>query len=380
MSFFDEADEPRRAPRPRRTPPGGGGSRRPPAADHQQLLVRRLIALGAFVVLLILVVLLVKGCVSGQRESALKDYNRSVGTLVDQSRTEVSRPLFQALSGAAGQQQQTLQDTLNQLRLVADEQLRRAQGLSAPGSAKDAQGDFTLSMTLRRDGVRKIADLIGQAVGRSAASSSAVNQIAGQMRAFDAADVIYSQRVAPLILSALRSNGIAASYDGTSGERVTPGSDFLTNIGWISPTYVGQQLGASSGTSGSSATRSGTIAPGLHGHQLDSVSVGSTTLSSSSSNTIPASAASSFNVTFTNGGVNDETNVKVDVVVTANGTTVRGQRVVPTTKAGQQLTVAVPLSGAPPTGGPATVRVTIERVPGETSTANNTQTFNALFQ
>jgi hypothetical protein len=377
LSFFDEADEPRRGPRPRRTPPGGG-SRRPPAADHQTLLVRRLVAAGAFVVVLILLVVLIKGCVSGQREQALKDYNRNVRTLVDQSRTEVARPLFQALSGASGQQQQTLQDTLNQLRLVADEQLKRGQGLSAPDAAKQAQSDFVLSMSLRRDGVRKIADLIQQAVGRSAASTTAVNQIAGQMRAFDAADVVYSQRVAPLVLNALRSNGIAASYDGTAGERVTPQSNFLSNIGWINPTFVAQQLGAS--TAGSSTTaRDGTPAPGLHGHQIDSVSVGGTTLDPSGSNTIPASSASSFSVTFTNGGENDETNVKVDVAVTADGRTVRGQRVVPSTRAHAQTSVDVPLSGPPPTGGPATVRVTVEPVPGERSTDNNTQTFNALF-
>ncbi len=380
MSFFDEADEPRRAPRPRRPPPGGG-SRRPPAADNQTLLVRRLVAAGAFVVLLILIVVLIKGCVSGQRESALKDYNRNVRTLVDQSRTEVARPLFSTLAGASGRQQQQLQDSLNQLQLVADQQLRRAQGLSAPGAAKEAQSDFVLSMSLRRDGVRQIAALIGPAVGRSAASSGAVNQIAGQMRAFDAADVIYSQRVAPLILQALRSNGIAASYDGTAGEQVEPQSGFLSDIGWISPTFVASQLGAtlpSSGSSGSTA-RSGTIAPGLHGHQVDSVSVGGTTLDSGGSNTIPASAASTFNVTITNGGVNTETNVRVDVTVTANGRTVRGQRIVAQTVAGQQLTVPVPLNGSPPTGGPATIRVTVEPVPGERSTDNNTQTFNALF-
>jgi hypothetical protein len=377
LSYFDEAaDAPRRATRPRRTPPGGG-SRRPPTADHQTLLVRRLVAAGAFVVVLILLVVLVKGCVSGQREQALKDYNRNVRTLVDQSRTEVARPLFQALSGASGQQQQTLQDTLNQLRLVADEELKRAQGLSAPGSAKEAQNDFVLSMSLRRDGVRKIADLIGQAVGRSAASSTAVNQIAGQMRAFDAADVVYSQRVAPLLLNALRANGIAASYDGTAGESVTPQSNFLANIGWINPAFVAQQLGAA--TASSTTTRNGTPAPGLHGHQIDSVSVGGTTLDPSGSNTTPASSASSFRVTFTNGGQNDETNVKVDVEVTANGRTVRGQRVVPSTRAGAQTSADVPLSGPPPTGGPATIRVTVQPVLGERSTANNTQTFNALF-
>ena len=52
--------------------------------DHQTLLVRRLVAAGAVVLVVVLLVVLVKGCVDSRREAALKDYNRSVLTLVEQ--------------------------------------------------------------------------------------------------------------------------------------------------------------------------------------------------------------------------------------------------------------------------------------------------------
>ena len=107
------------------------------------------------------------------------------------------------------------------------------------------------------------------------------------MQAFNASDVIYSQRVAPLILKGLKDDGIAASYDGTAGEQVLPYADFLPDISWMSPAYVAGQLGASA----SSGRTSGTPAPGLHGHQIDSVSVNGVDLTTDGSNRIAASAA-----------------------------------------------------------------------------------------
>ncbi|MGB2710688.1 MAG: hypothetical protein WBC33_04165 [Conexibacter sp.] len=343
--------------------------------DHQTLLVRRLVAAGGVVLVIILLVVLVKGCVDNRREQALKDYNREAKQLVEASRSGVSKPLFTALSGASGQEATQLQETLNQLRGVADEELQQAERLDVPGGMAEAQDDLELVLSLRRDGVEQIADLIQKAVGKSAAAAAAVDQIAGQMKAFSASDVIYSQRVAPLILRGLKDDGIAASYDGTAGEQVLPEADFLPNIGWISPTYVAGQLGATSGGS-----PSGTPAPGLHGHQLDAVSVGGVELVAGASNRIPANPPPTFMVTFTNGGENDETNVKVTVEITGAGAPIKAQAVVPNTTAGEQATANVQLGKAPPTSGPVTITVTVEQVAGEETLDNNTQEYTALFE
>jgi hypothetical protein len=343
--------------------------------DQQTLLVRRLIAAGAVVLVVILLVVLVKGCVDSRRTAALKDYNRNVRALVQESDSEVSKPFFQALSGAASQQPTQVTATLNQLREVADEELAHAGRLGVPDEMSEAQRDFQLVLSLRRDGVAKVADLIQPAVGKTAAASAAVNQIAGQMRAFDASDVVYSQRVAPLILRALKNDGIAASYDGTAGEQVLPQADFLPSLSWINPTFVATQIGASV-----NGGKVGAPAPGLHGHGLDSVSVGNTTLQPGGSNEIPANPPPTFTVNFTNGGQNDETNVKVDVVVTGgSGAPIKASQIVPTTSAGQSATASVQLPRAPSTAGGSTIKVTIEKVPGEQSLENNSQTYTALF-
>jgi hypothetical protein len=375
LSFFDEADEPRRTIRQRRPSSSGGGGRHRPPMDHQTLLVRRLVAAGAVVLVIILMVVFIKSCADSRRTAALKDYNRNVRTLVEESKNSVSKPFFQALTGASGRQQKDVQETINQLRSVAEEELNQAQRLDVPGAMGTAQDDLELALSLRRDGVQKVADMIQQALGKSAAAGTAVNQIAGQMQAFNASDVLYSQRVAPLILKGLKDDGISASYDGTAGEQVLPYSDFLPSISWMDPTYVGTQLGAS--TSGGAT---GTPAPGLHGHQLDSVSVGGTDLTPGGSNRIPATPPPTFTVTFTNGGENNETGVVVTVEVTGNGAPIKAQKTVPTTTAGQQMSTDVQLPKSPPTNGAVTIKVTVEKVPGEQSLDNNTQSYPALFE
>ncbi len=344
--------------------------------DHQTLLVRRLVAAGGVVLVVVLLVVLVKGCVDSRREAALKDYNRSVRTLVEQSRSAVSKPFFEALSGASSGEPTQVQETINQLRVVADEELSQAQRIDTPGAMSGAQSDLELLLSLRRDGVKNVADQIQTALGGTAGAGTAVDKIAGQMQAFNASDVIYSQRVAPLILKGLKDNGIAASYDGSAGEQVLPYSNFLPDISWMSPDFVAQQLGASSGSS----RTNGTPAPGLHGHQLDSVSVGGVDLTSTGSNRIPASPPPTFVVNFTNGGENDETNVRVTVEITGSGTPIRAQAIVPNTTAGQSATANVTLRQSPSTSGPSTIRVTVEQVPGEQSLDNNTASYTALFE
>lgn len=377
MSFFDEADEPRTTPRPRRAPSGGGGARRRPPTDEQTLLVRRLVAAGAVVVVLVLMVVLVRGCVGSRREQALKDYNREVRTLVEQSTRTVGAPLFQALSGAGGEEGEQVNETINQLRVEAEGQLERAQSLDAPDEVAEAQGDLELVLSLRHDGVQQIAERIQPALGSGAQATSAVRDIAAQMQAFNASDVVYSQRVAPLILDALKDEGIAASYDGTAGEEVAPYSEFLTDIGLMDPANVARLLGTGSAT----ADDEGRPAPGLHGHQIDSVTAGGVTLDPSTSVTLPATPAPTFDVAFTNGGEHEEQNVRVRVEISGGGgSPLSAETVVPTTGPGESATASVEFRQSPSTGGPSEITVTVEPVPGEEGTDNNVATYNVLFE
>ena len=59
LSFFDEDDEPRRTPRPRRASPAGGGVA---TADSQTLLIRRGVALVGGILVLLLLLFFVNSC------------------------------------------------------------------------------------------------------------------------------------------------------------------------------------------------------------------------------------------------------------------------------------------------------------------------------
>lgn len=365
MSFFDDPDEPT-TPAPRRRPPSGGGGG---GNDQQTVLVRRLVAVAVVVLLIVVVIVGVKGCVDSQKTDALKEFNSNVSTIVGESDNQVSKPLFKLLTGASSRSPTDVQNQINQLTVVAGEEVSRAKGLDAPDELSSAKSSFVLTLDLRHDGVAKIARLIQPALSKnSQTATTAVNRIAGQMRAFDASDVIYTLKVAPQIAKALDDDGITV---GGTGEQIAA-TKFLPDIRWLDPTYVAQQLG-SSGSAGGKAT------PGTHGHQLDSVSVGGTELSTDGPNTVPATPPPTFTVAFTNGGDNDESNVVVKVTVEGAGKPIEGTQTVPSTTAGQSATADVRLSASPPTGQELSVKVTVEPVPGETNVDNNTQTFPVTF-
>jgi hypothetical protein len=377
LSFFDEGDEPTqvrsRPARPRRpaTAARGGGAGAPP--DRQTARVRQAVGLGALVVLAFLIVLGFKGCLDSRKDNALKDYNRNVTAVINDSDQSVGKPFFQRMSDGARNSSQ-LQVQINQLRLAAEDDVKRAKAFDVPGDMGPAQRNLELVLNLRSEGLTKVADQIPAALGRGQTSEDAVNKIAGEMQAFLASDVVYAQRVAPLIKDALDKNDV-------KGQQIA-GSRFMTDISWLSPATVASRLGRSAGTSGSSGS-SGQVAPGLHGHGLDGTSVGATALQPEAPgvvNRVPWSNNPTITVKFTNQGDNDESNVKVSVAVKpTSGKTITATKTIGQTKAKAQSTVNIPLGSAPPAGTPTTLSVVIAKVGGEKTTANNRSSYTVIF-
>jgi hypothetical protein len=362
LSFFDEADEPRTPPRTRR--PSGTG-RRPPA-DQQAIQIRRAVAAVAILVVIILLVIGIHSCQVSQRNSSLRDYNHNVSSLIQQSDQTGSQLFSELTSGGGSKNATTLNNQLNVTAGAAQSELNRAKGIDVPSEMKGAQQNLLLTLSLRHDGIADVALNIEQALGTTA-NTTAVNNIAADMARSLASDVVYKDQVAPMIAAALHAAGIVV---GPNGETIASGQ-FLPSISWLSADFIRSTLGASS------PTPTGKPAPGLHGHSLDSVSVGGTTLQAGSTNTLPANPPPTFTANFTNGGQNTETNVVVKVSV--SGTSITGQTVVPQTTAGQHATAQVQLPSSPPAG-TYTVTVTVQPVPGEKNTANNTLSFPVQFQ
>jgi hypothetical protein len=327
------------------------------------MMVRRRIAAVAGVVVLIVIVLLVNGCLKRGKEQALKDYNTSVSKIAQESQAQVARQLFATLAGAAGKPALDVSSQVNQLRMQAEEQANQAKALSVPSPMTAAQRNFLLTLNLRVEGLAKVANLVRAALGGQA--QAATTSIAGAMEIFLASDVIYSQRVVPLIQQTLAANGI-------TGE-TTSASRFLPNLGWLQTATVQAKL------SGQATAGTGAVTPGTHGHALKGVSVGTNTLAPSPTlNHVSGGANPTFTVMVENAGSNPQTSVKVDIAVTSEGKTLTASHLIDKTEPGSTSNVDIPVTGVA-LGAASRVSVNIEPVPGEGDAENNKGTYLVIF-
>jgi hypothetical protein len=329
------------------------------------------VLIGVVLLFLILFAVVINGCRTSARKRALKDYNRNVFAVMTDSNESVSQPFFRLLEG--GGSQAGLQSAVNQLRIAAEEDAKRAAGFDVPDEMKRAEQVLTQVLNFRAAAIGKIGDelptAVAQNAGSASAASEAINHIAGQMQAFLASDVIYSQRVIPYIKQALDDNDVGGQEIATSS--------FLPNLGWLSPDAVAARLNSRLG----GRTANGTPAPGTHGHGLLSTSIGGITLQPSPAvNRIPAGTGLTFDVKFANQGENDEIDVRVLVAITGSGKPIILRKTINQTKAGQPAEATIPLGQSPPIGSPVTIKVQIVGVPGEKNLTNNKQSYTAIFQ
>ena len=376
MSFFDddEPDEPTRVTRParpRRAAPAGGPAPAsgPPPADIARR--RQFVLFGGLVLIAIILIFTARSCSSTRHKNALKDYNRDVASIVQSSDGTVSKQLFDVLNGGAGGTKD-VQVAVQQVRLEAEQDAKRAKALNAPDDVADAQHDLEMVMNFRLDGVTKIAEQLNKALSSQPGNAEAIRQIAGQMQGFLASDVVYSQRVAPLIVDALEKNDI-------HGQTV-PSSKFLPSIGWLDAGQVGGKINPDAGADGSGSTGTGAAKPGTHGHGLVSTQAAGVTLQPGGAiNRVPSKAPLPVAVTYANQGENDETNVSITVRISGGPKTISVTKRLNLTKAGTQASVTINLPTVPPQGSSTTMRVTIKPVNGEKKTDNNSSTYTVLF-
>jgi hypothetical protein len=365
LSFFDEDDEPRTRVRPRQTAPERGTGGRP---DRRTVLIRQLVLFGGFILILALLIFIIDGCRDSARESALKDYNRNVASIVRDSDSQVGKPFFDLLRNPS---QGDLSTQINGYKVQAESQYQQAKGIDTPDDMTAAQRSFLIAMEMRRDGLQTIADRIRTALSSDAeAADKSIEEIAGAMQLFLSSDVIYTSRVLPLIESALR--------DADVGSQQLQRTRFLPGIEWLDPAVVADALGqqlTTGGTNGGSREP----APGLHGSGIDSVQVGDQTLAADSANRIAYGPDTEFTVNFTNQGENDETDVVVVLKIEGGPEPLRVQKSVASVAAGASASATLGLDKPPPLDTPVTITAQVKPVPGEEKKDNNTAEYDAAF-
>jgi hypothetical protein len=328
-------------------------------------MMRRRVAAGIGVVLLIVIVLVVNGCLKSERLTGLKNYNHSVSLIATESDAQVSHPLFSTLTDAAGKSALNVEVQVDQLRIQAQSLAARAKNLSVPGEMAAAQRALLLVMDLRVEGLTKVAALLPTVLGGKAKQAS--TSIAGDMEIFLASDVLYSQRVAPLIQQALSANGIQGATAPTHS---------LPNIGWLeSATALARISGQATGSS-----QNGQAVTGHHGSALKGVSVGKNTLEAEPAlNHISGGGSPTFTVQVENAGEFPETNVTTDVNVTAGGKQFKASHVIEKTEPGKAVSVDIPVTGIP-LGVASKIEAYVEPVPGETNHEDTKDTYLAIFE
>jgi hypothetical protein len=177
--------------------------------------------------------------------------------------------------------------------------------------------------------------------------------------------VIYTERVVPLIQQTLSANGV-------TGLTSSP-SRFLPNIGWLETSVLSSRL-----TGQASSTT--TTTTGTHGSALIGVIVDSNTLAAEPTlNHLSGGSSPTFTVAVEDSGEFPQTNVKVDVKVTAGGKEYKASRTIEKTEPGKTSEAEVPVSNIA-TGVAAKVEVQVEGVPGETNLENNKASYLAIFE
>jgi hypothetical protein len=368
LSFFDEDDEPRRTtPRPRRARPAGGGV----ATDSQTLLIRRAVAGALALLIIVLLAIAVNSCRSSAHKNSLRDYNREISAIGQESAEQVGAPFFDLLT--QGGAPQDLETNISSYRVQAEQQYDQAARLDVPDDMKGAQQSALIALEWRKDALDKIASEIRTALGdEGEAADAAIKQIAGQMQVFMASDVAWESRVMPFIKHALDDGGV-------TGQRILA-SQFLPNQDWVQPETIAgvldQQL--SSGGGGGSGEPTG---PGLHGTGIDSTTYGDVTLQPGTTNRLTFEPNQPFVIKFTNQGENDEFDIKATVRISAEGgNPITLSKTVPKLAPQESASVELPLDRTPPIGSAVTIRTTIAKVPGEEKLDNNRSEYPALFE
>jgi hypothetical protein len=336
-----------------------------------------MVAVFVGALILLLLVLAVRACNTSRHKEALRNYNAQVSGIATESRQNGAQ-FFEAMEQGGEQAPQDLYGSIIQFKNAADKSLEQASRLDVPDDMRSAHESLLIALELRRDGLTAIAENIKTALGdEGEAADKAIKGIAGQMRSFDASDVLYQSRVTPFISQALQDANVGTDIE------VQP-SPFMRDINWVSDAYVASRLGQqlSNGGGDGDGERGGAepTGPGLHGTGLDATSYGQTTLQPGS-NRLTYVAGQAFSVSFTNQGDNDEFNIKVTVKIEreSGGSPITLTKTVQRVAKGEKATVTLPLNREPPLDTIVNITSTVASVPGEKTKDNNTATYPSVF-
>jgi hypothetical protein len=372
FDFFDEpeteqATQRRPALRPRQSGrPGGGPPRRPtfrgPQGVTPLLRLILLIALAIFVV--IVLVFWVQSCRSDSRTSAYRDYMADMKTVGDAS-TAIGNDLNDQLL-TPGVDQQDLIKAIEGLAQRQRQVANNADGIDPPGPLRGEHDAAIEALQFRFSGLNGLAAAFVE-LANTQDATRAGGVLAAQAERFVASDVIWDDLFAEPSKAELETQGI-------SGVAV-PNSDFL-----ITPDLSSTRSMTALWRRLQGASEGGTPS-GLHGTGIVSVTVlpANEQLSVSNETVVEATSDLAFRVAILNSGDSQEVGIKITLTIQKSPEPITQTKTIQLINAGETKTVEFFDLGQPPFGPTTPVKVTVEPVPGESNTSNNSYQYPVVF-
>jgi len=371
FDFFDEPETEEATERvraPRRPASGGrppSGPRRPMRTPQGLIPMLRLAGLIAFLILAVIVlVFVVRGCASSSKHSTYANYMDKVRPIARDS-AALGRQLNAALT-ATGIKETELETRIRGLADTQRQQADQARSITPPGPLHTEHDHLIEVLQLRASGLSRLADAFAQTATTKDATAAG-QLLADQARLLVASDVNWDVYFRDASKQVLQQENVT--------DVDVPDSTIVTNPDLVTSqamSTVWQRIHGSA-TTGQPG--------GNHGSALGAVTAlpDGKRLDPTTENTITASTDLAFQVSVQDSGSSQEFDVKVTLTIAKSPKPIVKSRTIPVINAGEMKTVTFTDLGAPPFGVPTTIKVDVQPVPGEKTTANNSAEYRAIF-
>jgi len=374
FDFFEEeppTEEQSRSERLIRRPGGPSGPRRPPRAPQNFTPLLRLVGLIAFAILIIvLLVFWIQSCQESSKTKRYKSYMTKVSEVATSSE-QIGRQLSDFLL-APGTKRPELQSQIAGLARHEQLNVDRARGITPPGPLRDQHQAVIQALEYRVSGLNGLANALGATVAIKN-TTKAAQALSSQMQRFVASDVIWDDSFRSPSEAELKQQGITGTND--QGGPLVPESNFLQNgeLASISAmTSVLERLrGAQTGTTG-----------GLRGTSIVSTKVlpSGQELSTSTQTDIVVTVSMAFQVTVQNSGNSQVLSVPVKLTIEQS----KGNNIVKNARIdflnpGDSTTVTFHNISNVNFTTPATVKIEVQPVAGESNSNNNSADYPVIF-
>jgi len=373
FDFFEEEPPTEETSKPERDVrrQGPGGPPRPPRAPQNLTPLLRLIGLIAFAILIIvLLVFWIQSCQASSKSSTYKNYMTKIAELASSSQ-QIGRQLSQDLL-APGVKRAQLEQQLSGLARQEQLNVNRAQAITPPGTLRDEHQAVIQALQYRVSGLTGLASALATTAS-STAVSKAAPLLTAQMQRLLASDVIWEDSFKGPSDAELRRQGVTGT--NAAGGPLVPGSTALQTDELASTSAMTSVLQRLKG-----ASSAGTGCPCGTGLVSTKVEPSGKELTTSTQTTIVPTSDMAFQVTVMNTGKSQVFGVPVKLTIEQS----KGGNITKSTKIdflnpGESTTVTFKNIPIVNFSTPATIKVEVTPVAGETFTSNNSADYPVIF-